>query len=117
MAYKITSQCISCDLCLSVCPTGAIKIVDGNRWIDPALCTNCVGSIYTVPQCKAGCPTCDGCVKQPSDYWEGWFANYNRVLGKLTNKEDYWERWFNCYSQKFSEQLQKRQPQVIEAKA
>jgi ferredoxin len=112
MAYQITSQCISCDLCLSVCPTNAIKIVDNQRWIDPQLCTNCVGSIYTVPQCKAGCPTHNGCTKQPSDYWEDWFANYNRVLAKLTNKQDYWERWFDCYSQTFSEQLQKRQHQV-----
>ncbi|MEA5620130.1 4Fe-4S binding protein [Cronbergia sp. UHCC 0137] len=111
MAYKITSQCISCHLCKSVCPTGAIKETNGNHWIDSELCNNCVGSIHTVPQCKAGCPTVHGCVKQPGDYWEGWFANYNRVLAKLTNKQDYWERWRNTYSQKFSEQLQKQQPQ------
>jgi ferredoxin len=114
MAYTITSQCISCKLCLSVCPTDAIKVgEDGKRWIDPELCTNCVGSIHSVPQCKAGCPTCDGCVKVPSDYWEGWFAHYNRVIAKLTKKQDYWERWFNCYSQKYSEQLQKRQGEIL----
>ncbi|BBD66538.1 4Fe-4S ferredoxin iron-sulfur binding domain-containing protein [Nostoc commune NIES-4072] len=118
MAYKIlTSQCISCNLCLTACPTNAVKLVDGQHWIDPELCTNCIGSIHTVPQCKAGCPTCDGCVKQPSDYWEGWFANYNRVVAKLTNKQDYWERWFNCYSQKYSEQLQKRQSQSVGSEA
>ncbi|MBD2360823.1 4Fe-4S binding protein [Anabaena minutissima FACHB-250] len=114
MAYQITSQCISCKLCLSVCPTGAIKIAeDGQHWIDTELCTNCVGGIHTVPQCKAGCPTCDGCVKVPSDYWEGWFANYNRVIAKLTKKQDYWDRWFNCYSQKFSDQLQKHQGEIL----
>ncbi|MEA5578280.1 4Fe-4S binding protein [Anabaena sp. UHCC 0451] len=109
MAYKITSQCISCKLCLSVCPTGAVKIVDGLHLIDSELCTNCNGSIHTVPQCKAVCPTANGCVKQASDYWESWFAKYNSVLLKLTDKQDYWERWYNTYSQKFSEQLKKHQ--------
>jgi ferredoxin len=105
MAYKITSKCISCDLCIDVCPTGAIKTVEGKRWIDPNLCTNCVGSVYTVPQCKAGCPTCDGCVKESLDYWESWFSTYDKLITKLTKKEDYWERWFGTYSQKFSERL------------
>ncbi|MBD2294306.1 4Fe-4S binding protein [Anabaena sphaerica FACHB-251] len=109
MAYTITSQCISCKLCLSVCPTGAVKIVDDHYLIDSELCTNCVGSIHTVPQCKAVCPTANGCVKQPSDYWESWFSKYNSVLAKLTNKQDYWECWYNTYSQKFSEQLKKQQ--------
>lgn len=112
MAYQITSQCISCNLCLSVCPSNAIKVVDGQHWINPELCTNCVGSVYTTPQCKAVCPPSNACVKVPSDYWEGWFSNYNRVLAKLTNKQDYWESWFNNYSQTFSEQLQKNQHQV-----
>ncbi len=113
MTYKITSECISCNLCQSACPTGAIKMVDNNLWIDPDLCTNCVDSLYTVPQCKAGCPTCDGCIKQPTDYWESWFDTYNHLVAKLTNKQDYWENWFNFYSQKFSEQLQERQCRVL----
>jgi ferredoxin len=113
MAYEITSQCISCKLCLSVCPTGAIQEVDGNYWIDSELCTNCAGSIHTVPQCKASCPTVDGCVKQPSDYWERWFATYNRVRAKLTNEQDYWENWYNSYSQKIAEQLQKHQGPIV----
>lgn len=114
MTYKITSKCISCNLCLTACPTNAVKIVDGNPWIDPNLCTNCVGSVYTVPQCKAGCPG-SGCVKQSTDYWDGWFATYNRLTAKLTKKENYWEKWFDFYSQKFSEQLQ-RQEKVVEMK-
>ncbi len=112
MAYKITSQCISCNLCESVCPVGAIKIIDGNHWIDPDLCTNCVDSVYSVPQCKAGCPTCNGCVKQPNDYWESWFDTYNNIVKNLKKEPDYWETWFNCYSEKYSEQLQKNQQQV-----
>ncbi|HLO87920.1 MAG TPA: 4Fe-4S binding protein [Nostocaceae cyanobacterium] len=113
MAYKITGQCISCKLCLPVCPTGAIKIVDGQHWIDPQLCTNCVGSVHTVAQCKATCPTGNGCVKEPSDYWEDWFDKYNRVRAKLTKKQDYWDTWFQTYSQKFSEQLKKHQREIV----
>ncbi len=105
MPYKITSDCISCNLCQSVCPNGAIKTVNGNLWIDSELCTNCANTIYTVPQCKAVCPTSNGCHKQPTDYWESWFQTYNRVRAKLTKKQDYWENWFNLYSQKFSERL------------
>lgn len=113
MAYKITGQCISCNLCLSACPNGAVKVVDGNHWIDPQLCTNCAGSVYSVPQCQAVCPTSNGCVKQPQDYWEGWFANYHRSLAKLTHKTDYWDRWFDYYSQKFSEQLARHDSEVV----
>ncbi|MEO0840864.1 MAG: 4Fe-4S binding protein [Cyanobacteria bacterium J06643_5] len=109
MAYKITSKCISCDLCKTVCPTNAIKIVDERPWIDPKLCKNCVDSIYSVPQCKAGCPTYDGCVKETSeDYWENWFDTYKNLKSQLTNKTDktdYWKKWFNTYSQKYSEHL------------
>ncbi|NJL09689.1 MAG: 4Fe-4S binding protein, partial [Calothrix sp. SM1_7_51] len=83
MAYKITNKCIECNLCLDVCPTGAIKTISGQRWIDPNLCTNCVGSVFTVPQCQAGCPTCDGCVKVSTDYWESWFTTYNKLIAKL----------------------------------
>ncbi|BAZ06531.1 4Fe-4S binding protein [Calothrix sp. NIES-3974] len=113
MAYKITNKCISCDLCLNVCPTNAIKVIDGKRWIDPNLCTNCVGSIYSVPQCTAGCPTCDGCVKEYTNYWDSWFDTYKKCVAKLTNKEDnYWQKWFSCYSQKYAEQLAKRNPEL-----
>jgi ferredoxin len=101
MAYKITTNCISCNLCESICPTDAIKMVGDRPWIDPNLCNGCIDSVYTTPQCKAGCPTCDACVKESKDYWEGWFATYNRTIAKLTNKQDYWEHWFDCYSQKF----------------
>ncbi|ARV60634.1 ferredoxin [Nostocales cyanobacterium HT-58-2] len=115
MAYKITSKCISCKLCLSACPTGAIKIVDNRHWIDPNLCTNCHGTVYSVPQCVASCPTSDGCVKEHRDYWEGWFATYNKLVTKLTKKQDYWDNWYSLYSQKFSKQMQKHQASGVEA--
>jgi ferredoxin len=109
MTYKITGKCISCDLCLPVCPRSAISIIDGQRTIDPNLCNGCVDTVYTVPQCVAGCPTCDGCVKQPANYWEGWFDTYKKSVAKLTNKNsNYWEIWFASYSQKFSKQLEKQ---------
>ncbi|MEM7554840.1 MAG: 4Fe-4S binding protein [Cyanobacteria bacterium P01_A01_bin.84] len=113
MAYKITTKCISCDLCISQCPTKAIKIVDERRWIDPNLCTNCVGSIHNVAQCTASCPTFKGCIKEPQDYWESWFDTYNQFINKLTKQQDYWENWFDFYSQKFSEQLQSQQKQNL----
>jgi hypothetical protein len=34
-------------------------------------------------------------------------------VGKLTKKQDYWERWYSAYSEKFAEQLKKRQQQVM----
>jgi ferredoxin len=113
MTYKITSKCISCDLCLPACPTGAIAVIDGQRLINSSLCNGCTDTIYTVPQCVAGCPTCDGCVKDYKDYWECWFDTYKKCVSKLNNNNDnYWERWFNSYSQKYSEQLEKKRQQV-----
>ncbi|WP_017314877.1 DUF362 domain-containing protein [Mastigocladopsis repens] len=117
MTYKITSKCISCKLCLSACPTGAIKIVDAHHWIDSNLCTNCNGTAYSVPQCVASCPTYDGCVKEGEDYWDSWFTTYDKVLAKLTKKQDYWDNWYNFYSQKFSLAVQKNQHQASEVKA
>ncbi|OKH39098.1 transcriptional regulator [[Phormidium ambiguum] IAM M-71] len=56
MSYAITGSCIHCDTCLPLCPTGAIKIVDGKDfWIDPSLCNNCKG-YYPQPQCVLVCP-------------------------------------------------------------
>ncbi|BAY10490.1 helix-turn-helix domain-containing protein [Calothrix sp. NIES-2098] len=54
MPYAITKRCIQCDNCLPQCPTGAIKIIEGDYWIDPSLCNNCQG--YVAPQCVISCP-------------------------------------------------------------
>ncbi|MBC1238028.1 helix-turn-helix domain-containing protein [Nostoc sp. 2RC] len=54
MSYAITKRCIQCDNCLPQCPKGAIKVIEGDYWIDPSLCNNCEG--YLTPQCVLSCP-------------------------------------------------------------
>lgn len=54
MAYKIPSDCLACDTCRPLCPEGAISVVDGQYWINPALCDNCKS--YAEPQCVVTCP-------------------------------------------------------------
>jgi ferredoxin len=55
MAYKITDECISCGACESECPNAAIKEGDTTFVIDPAKCTECVGS-YPSSKCAEVCP-------------------------------------------------------------
>ena len=55
MAYKITDECISCGACETECPNGAISEGETIYIIDPAKCTECVGS-YDAPQCVDICP-------------------------------------------------------------
>jgi DNA-binding transcriptional regulator YiaG len=54
MAYKISSECMGCDVCRPHCPTGAIHVEDGDFWINPALCNNCEG-FFDQPQCVTAC--------------------------------------------------------------
>lgn len=49
MAYKISSECISCGSCEGECPVGAIAAGDGQYVIDPDACIDC-GS------CEGSCP-------------------------------------------------------------
>jgi ferredoxin len=55
MAYKITEDCISCGACEPECPNQAIKEGDTIYIIDPARCTECVGS-YSASKCAEVCP-------------------------------------------------------------
>jgi len=60
MAYKITDECISCGACEPECPNIAISEGDTTYVIDPAKCTECVGS-YQSSRCAAVCPV-NACV-------------------------------------------------------
>ncbi|MGJ3252398.1 MAG: helix-turn-helix domain-containing protein [Elainellaceae cyanobacterium] len=55
MAYSITKTCIQCSICTPQCPTGAIKVVEDEYWIDPTECDRCEG-VALEPQCVANCP-------------------------------------------------------------
>jgi ferredoxin len=111
MTCTITNKCVSCEACLSQCPTGAIEQINGKFSINPNLCNDCVG-FYGVPQCTAGCPTNGGCVpslaslinsfKSTNSYWDNWFTTYNRVVETMKARQNskYWQRWFDIYSQK-----------------
>jgi len=118
MTHVITSQCIECHRCESICPTGAITRNEHQYQINSECCNDCVGH-YAVPQCWAVCPTNGGCLpvlvptqsrfaKPSNDYWETWFYTYHRLVSRLSAKpsSDYWQRWFDTYSQALSKQLQ-----------
>lgn len=55
MAYKITDECISCGACETECPNNAISEGETMYIVDPARCTECVGS-HQSPQCVDICP-------------------------------------------------------------
>lgn len=55
MAYKINEDCISCGACEPECPNAAITEGDTTFVIDPAKCTECVGSNPS-PKCVETCP-------------------------------------------------------------
>ncbi len=51
-----TEACISCNLCLRVCPAEAISMADGKAYIDPELCINCGTCAGEQPESFRGCP-------------------------------------------------------------
>jgi ferredoxin len=55
MAYKITDDCISCGACEPECPNNAISEGETIYLIDPAKCTECVGS-FDSSRCASVCP-------------------------------------------------------------
>lgn len=55
MAYKIGYKCIECGTCAEGCPNSAISHDETGYSIDPAKCTECVGS-YVSSQCYDVCP-------------------------------------------------------------
>jgi Fe-S-cluster-containing dehydrogenase component len=119
MTYIITSQCIECHRCESICPTGAITQNEQAYQINAERCNGCVGH-YAIPQCWAACPTNSGCVanlaaiaRSPltdsaNDYWHHWFDTYDRLVSRLraNPSSDYWHHWFDTYSQILAQHLQ-----------
>ena len=55
MALLINDLCIACDVCLAPCPNKAISAGEDIFFIDPALCTECVGH-HAISQCVKVCP-------------------------------------------------------------
>ncbi len=55
MAYKISEDCISCGACEPECPNQAISEGDTIYVINPARCTECVGS-HPSSRCAEVCP-------------------------------------------------------------
>ncbi|WP_017298852.1 4Fe-4S dicluster domain-containing protein [Nodosilinea nodulosa] len=124
MSYTITRNCISCQRCLSACPTGAIQTNGTAFWIAVNRCTQCKGS-HGVPQCWAVCPTNEGCVPltagalttnsdATADYWDSWFATYTSLLERLkaSPQSSYWRRWFDAYSQSLKSLQAQYNPEV-----
>ena len=54
MAYQISDDCISCGVCASNCPVGAISEGDGKFVIDADTCIACGSCADT---CPVGAPT------------------------------------------------------------
>ena len=114
MTYTITDHCISCQRCLSSCPTEAIQTDGSSFWINVNRCNQCQGS-HGVAQCWAVCPTDEGCVplstgslavtahaEPTGHYWRAWFANYTHLMArvKASQPSGYWQQWFETYAQR-----------------
>ena len=55
MSTKITEDCINCGVCELECPNNAISPGDMIFYIDPNLCTECVG-FHGDESCQVVCP-------------------------------------------------------------
>ncbi len=82
MALIITEECIICGACEPECPNQAITEGEEIYIIDPALCTECVGS-FDEPQCADVCPV-DCCV--PDLDHEETEKQLRAKYGKLSKK-------------------------------
>ncbi len=71
--------CTHCDICLNVCPTGAISKVDGAYRIDNAKCTGCRVCVAECPRGAMSMPqtgVCIGC-----GYCTTWFECPSLIAG------------------------------------
>jgi len=44
-----TEKCTACEICVDVCPSAAITMVDGKAKVDPDLCVECETCIDECP--------------------------------------------------------------------
>jgi|GEM_PF-543820 len=65
----IPEKCVSCGVCVGMCPANAIVAAAGKYEIDPELCVNCsvcIGMcpanaiVKEEPSCTGACATCPG---------------------------------------------------------
>ena len=77
MATMITEDCINCGACEPECPNGAIKQGEEIFFIEPHLCTECVG-FHDHEACAGVCPV-DCCVPDPERV-ESEASLYQRAL-------------------------------------
>jgi ferredoxin len=80
MAMMIDHTCICCDACEPECPNGAITAGEACYFIDPRLCTECVGH-FTVCQCQEMCPA--QCIHPHPDFRETYQQLYKKYLDSL----------------------------------
>ena len=77
MALMITDECINCDVCEPICPNQAIYEKPDRYYINPNLCTECVGHFDT-PQCADICPV--ACIPKDPEILESREALYEKFL-------------------------------------
>ena len=73
----ITDDCINCDVCEPICPNQAIYEKPDRYYIDPNLCTECVGH-FDAPQCVEICPV--ACIPKDPDRKESKDVLFRKFL-------------------------------------
>jgi Fe-S-cluster-containing hydrogenase component 2 len=73
-------RCTGCEICVDICPTGAISMIDGKAWIDTNQCNDC-------GQCVQNCP--QGAIYSEAQFQQNFFPNrvpmfpgFNSGIGK-----------------------------------
>lgn len=96
--------------CWAVCPTnsGCIPYISGVAMAAVTLSGTPISGLTAAG--LSHLPSTDGELSNTAsgEYWEKWFANYNRLVSRLrgTTQSSYWQRWFDVYAQELSKQFQ-----------
>nr|BET44396.1 MAG: YfhL family 4Fe-4S dicluster ferredoxin [Candidatus Aschnera chinzeii] len=67
MSLLITNKCINCDMCRQECPNQAIIFDSEQYYINPDLCTECIG-YYDKPTCQTVCPIKNTIIYDTNNY-------------------------------------------------